>query len=82
MRSTSMFILLAILMTFSAGQVLSLDALNVTNATNATNAIDTLNATEATSICRSTKCYGDGTRCPNSRASNKIQAALQLYQWS
>ena len=50
MRSTSMFILLAILMTFSAGQVLSLDALNVTNATNATNAIGTLNVTEATSV--------------------------------
>jgi hypothetical protein len=43
MRSTSMFILLAILMTFSAGQVLSQDAFNVTNATNVTNT--TTNAT-------------------------------------
>jgi len=43
MRSASMFILLAILMTFSAGQVLSQDALNVTNATNVTNT--TTNAT-------------------------------------
>ena len=36
MRSTSMLILLAILVTFSAGQVLSQDALNATNATNVT----------------------------------------------
>jgi hypothetical protein len=53
MRSTSMFILLAILMTFSAGQAMSLDALNVTNATNATNAtivIGAINATETAQV--------------------------------
>ena len=50
MRSTSMFILLAILMTFSAGQVLSLDAINVTNATNATNATNVTNTTNATTV--------------------------------
>ena len=49
MRSTSMFILLAILMTFSAGQVLSQDALNVTNATNATNVTNVNATTVATS---------------------------------
>jgi len=49
MRSTSMFILLAILMTFSAGQVLSQDALNVTNATNVTGGLNVTNATNVTS---------------------------------
>jgi hypothetical protein len=54
MRSTSMFILLAILMTFSAGQVLSQDALNVTNATNVTGGLNVTNATNVTSTANAT----------------------------
>ena len=49
MRRTSMIILLAILMTFSLGQVLSQDALNVTNTTNVTVALNITNATNVTS---------------------------------
>jgi hypothetical protein len=49
-----MFILLAILMTLSAGQVLSQDALNVTNATNVTNTTTSVatpeNVTETTPL--------------------------------
>jgi len=54
MRSTSMFILLAILMAFSAGQVLSQDALNVTNATNVTGGLNVTNATNVTSTANAT----------------------------
>lgn len=51
MRSASMLILLAILVTFSAGQVLSQDAINATNATNATmEALNISNATNATIV--------------------------------
>jgi hypothetical protein len=49
-----MFILLAILMTFSAGQVLSQDALNVTNATNVTGGLNVTNATNVTSTANAT----------------------------
>jgi Lamin Tail Domain len=48
MRKTSMIILLAILMTFSLGQVLSQDALNVTNTTNVTAGLNITNATNVT----------------------------------
>ena len=48
MRSTSMLILLAILVTFSAGQVLSQDAINATNATNPTTYYQALNVTNTT----------------------------------
>ncbi len=48
MRSTSMLILLAILVTFSVGQVLSQDAINATNATNPTNVTSALNVTNTT----------------------------------
>ena len=54
MRRTSMIILLAILMTFSAGQVLSQDALNVTNATNVTVGLNVTNATNVTSTANAT----------------------------
>jgi hypothetical protein len=51
MRSTTMLILLAILVTFSAGQVLSQDAINATNATNATSeALNVTNTTNATIV--------------------------------
>jgi hypothetical protein len=46
MRSTSAFILLAVLTAFSAGPVLAQDALNLTNATNATNVTVAMNVTE------------------------------------
>jgi hypothetical protein len=46
MRSTSAFILLAVLAAFSAGPVLAQDALNLTNATNATNVTVAMNVTE------------------------------------
>jgi len=50
MRRTSMIILLAILMTFSLGQVLSQDALNVTNTTNVTVGLNVTNATNVTNV--------------------------------
>jgi hypothetical protein len=46
MRTTSAFILLAVLAAFSAGPVLAQDALNLTNATNATNVTVAMNVTE------------------------------------
>jgi hypothetical protein len=50
MRKTSIIILLAILMTFSLGQVLSQDALNVTNTTNVTVGFNVTNATNVTNV--------------------------------
>jgi len=50
MRKTGMIILLAILMTFSLGQVLSQDALNVTNTTNVTVGLNITNATNVTNV--------------------------------
>jgi hypothetical protein len=46
MRTTSAFIILAVLAAFSAGPVLAQDALNLTNATNVTNVTVAMNATE------------------------------------
>ena len=54
MRSSSALILLAILVTFSAGQVLAQDALNETGATNATNATNVTNVTNAANAANAT----------------------------
>ncbi len=69
MRRTSMIILLAILMTFSAGQVLSQDALNVTNTTNVTVDLNVTNASNVTSTANATPIVVPATVAETSSAA-------------
>ncbi len=68
MRSTSALILLAVILTFSAGPVLAQDALNLTNATNVTNVTVAMNATELANETVATEVAG-GRGCSSSRRS-------------